>query len=141
MIEDLDRQLAALVKRSRRLLWFIISVIGFVLLAAMGVVAVLFVTSIQQRHEIGQLITQSAREQQQLTTVTQLLHAGNCTFDRDLASAPVSINPATGKPSTLGVSIVADAHNAYVDIHCDGSLPPNPSLQHWAAIFHIPLRS
>lgn len=62
-----------------------------------------------------------------------------CRFDADIGGAPLAVNPATGKPSLLSVSIVSDARVAWHQTGCAGHLDaPSPSFRHWAAYYRLP---
>jgi hypothetical protein len=62
-----------------------------------------------------------------------------CKFDYDLSGLPVTLNPATGKPSLLGVQIVSDSRVAWRGLGCPGRLaPPAPSFARWARYYHLP---
>jgi hypothetical protein len=62
-----------------------------------------------------------------------------CAFAADLAGAPVSVAPATGKAAKLGVSIVADSRVQWRGLGCPGRLaPPAPSFVRWARYYHLP---
>jgi hypothetical protein len=62
-----------------------------------------------------------------------------CKFDADLAGVPVSLNPATNKPSVLGIKIVSDSRVAWRQAGCPGTLPaPSPSFTRWARFYHLP---
>ena len=62
-----------------------------------------------------------------------------CHQDADIGSAPIAVNPATGKASKLGVSIVADARTEWHGIGCPGHLaPPTRSFVHWAKAYKLP---
>ena len=62
-----------------------------------------------------------------------------CAFDADLAGAPVTADPKTGKASLLGVKIISDARTAYRQAGCDGPLPgASPSFLQWAAYYRLP---
>src|SRR5258706_13312817 len=50
----------------------------------------------------------------------------HCKFDADLGGAPIMVNPATGKPSLLGVTIVSDARVEWHGLGCPGKPPPPP---------------
>ena len=74
--------------------------------------------------------------------VTQVRGAvlAECRFNADLGSAPVAVNPKTGKASLLGVSIVSDARVAWQQLGCTGRLmPPQPSFVRWAKAYHLPV--
>lgn len=63
----------------------------------------------------------------------------SCQVWRTLAPLPVSVNPQTGQPTRLSVSIIASARQAYAGQHC-GNLPSaDPTVVKWARVFHIPL--
>src|SRR5260221_8391635 len=63
----------------------------------------------------------------------------HCKFDADLGGAPIAVNPATGKPSLLGVTIVSDARVEWHCLGCPGRLtPPSPSFRRWARFYHLP---
>jgi hypothetical protein len=62
-----------------------------------------------------------------------------CQFDADLGGVPVSLNPATGRASVLGVKIVSDSRVAWHQAGCPGRLaPPSPSVARWAKFYHLP---
>jgi hypothetical protein len=62
-----------------------------------------------------------------------------CSFYRDLAGLPVTILATTGRPSELGMSIIANSRAAYRDLGCQGPLPPpSPSFTHWASYYRLP---
>jgi hypothetical protein len=63
-----------------------------------------------------------------------------CRFDADIGTAPVALNPKTGQPSLLGVTIVSDARIAWHQTACPGQLPsPSPSFRRWAVYFRLPV--
>jgi hypothetical protein len=63
-----------------------------------------------------------------------------CQFGADLAGAPVAVNPATGKPSILGVKIISDSRMAWAALDCPGHLAaPAPSFVKWARYYHLPV--
>lgn len=63
----------------------------------------------------------------------------SCAFAADVGTAPVAANPATGKPSRLGISIVADSRKQWHQLGCPGQLPPPPpSFVWWARYYHLP---
>lgn len=66
---------------------------------------------------------------------TRLL--SSCDFYRPLTPLPVTVNPATGKPTALSVSIIAGAREAYVGQGCGRIPPAAPSVIKWAAYYHI----
>lgn len=62
-----------------------------------------------------------------------------CRFDADLGSAPVAVDPKTGKPSLLAVTVVSDARTAWHQTGCPGQLDaPSPSFRRWAAYYRLP---
>lgn len=62
-----------------------------------------------------------------------------CHFNYDLGGVPITVNPATGKASVLGVKIVADSRAAWRGLGCPGRLPsPSPSFVKWALYYHLP---
>lgn len=64
-----------------------------------------------------------------------------CKFNADLGGAPITVNPATGKASLLGVSIVVDARQVWHGLGCPGRLPrAAPSLVKWARYYKLPYR-
>ncbi|HEV2376226.1 MAG TPA: hypothetical protein VGS19_29160 [Streptosporangiaceae bacterium] len=74
-------------------------------------------------------------------TVQAVGHASEaqCKFDYDLSGVPISINPATGQASLLGVKIVADSRAAWRGLGCPGRLArPSPSFVKWARFYHLP---
>lgn len=75
------------------------------------------------------------RTTQRLTREVQ----SQCHFDADLAGLPVTVNPATGKASVLGVKIVSDSRVAWHQAGCPGRLAPaSPSFSRWARFYHLP---
>jgi hypothetical protein len=69
----------------------------------------------------------------------RLANAAACQFYADLSSAPVAVNPKTGKAALLGASIVADSRQAWRGRGCPGKLPPpDPSFVKWATYYHLP---
>jgi hypothetical protein len=85
----------------------------------------------------------SARAVNDLRYQQTRLHAAviaQCKFNADLGAAPVTVNPATGKASALGVSIISDARMAWHGLGCPGRLaPPEPSFVKWAKRLHVPV--
>lgn len=74
--------------------------------------------------------------------VNHLRHAvlTECKFDADLGSAPITVSPATGKASRLGVLIISDSRVAWHGLGCPGKLAaPAPSFAKWARAFHLPV--
>lgn len=62
-----------------------------------------------------------------------------CRFDADLASAPVTVSPATGMASELGVKIISDGRVAWHQAGCPGMLAaPSRSFARWAKYYHLP---
>jgi hypothetical protein len=61
-----------------------------------------------------------------------------CSFYRDLAGSPVTIAAGTGKPSELGVAIIAHSREAYRGSGCAGTLPPpSATFAKWAPYYHL----
>ena len=64
-----------------------------------------------------------------------------CQFDSDLGSAPITVDPRTGKASQLGVTLVADVRRSWYGLDCPGVISkPAPSFRHWAKVYHLPSR-
>jgi hypothetical protein len=73
-----------------------------------------------------------------VNSLTTQQHA-QCRFYDDLGVAPITLNPATGKPSLLGVELVSDARVAWHQLGCPGmEQPADPSFTHWAAYYKLP---
>lgn len=109
----LDRQLAELVRRSRRVLWATISVAGVLLV---GAIIYLAVSLVQADSRI----------------------AASCRFWADIGAAPIAA-PARQDASRLGVSVIADARQAWHGSGCAGVLPPpQPSFVRWAKFYRLP---
>jgi hypothetical protein len=65
--------------------------------------------------------------------------ASSCRFFADLAGVPITVVPATGKASMLGVQIVSDSRVAWRGLGCPGTLPPpSPSFALWAKFYGLP---
>lgn len=80
-----------------------------------------------------------ARQQALIAQQQSELHA-SCKFWEALAGIDVQPPPPTPKPSKLGVSIVADSRIAFLGQSC-GQIPDaSPSLEKWAAYYHLPLK-
>ena len=77
----------------------------------------------------------SAREVAALKTA----QLSACKAAADIGSAPVAINPATGKASLLGVSIVADYRQIWHGNGCTTPMlgPPAPSFVRWAKFYGL----
>ena len=111
--EALDRQLAALVRRSRRVLWITIGTAGVLLVAAIAWLAV-------------SLVQADARI------------AASCHAWADIGAAPLTAGP-DGKASLLGTSIISDARQAWHGQACPGALPPpQSSFVKWAKFYGLP---
>src|SRR5258706_11780239 len=80
---------------------------------------------------------QGALRAQQITlaktiAVERQQQLSHCKFDADIGGAPIAVNPATRKPSLLGVTIVSDARVAWHGLGCPGKLaPPSRSFARW----------
>lgn len=104
-------------------------VVLFVLTLALSG-ANLFWTSNQVGHVSGVVRTQDAEVRKLGTTVL-----ASCAFARDVGSAPA---PA-GKPSKLGISLIADSRQQWRELGCPGHLPPpTPAFAQWARFYHLP---
>lgn len=67
--------------------------------------------------------------------------ASSCKFFADLAGVPVTVSPATGKASLLGVQIVSDSRLAWRGLRCPGILrAPSASFERWAKYYRLPYR-
>lgn len=76
-----------------------------------------------------------------LTRGVQHDAASSCRFFADLAGVPITVSPATGRPSLLGVQIVSDSRLAWRGLGCPGTLPPpSASFAQWAKYYHLPYR-
>lgn len=62
----------------------------------------------------------------------------SCEFWRTLAPLPVTIAQQTGKPSRLGVSIIAESREAYEGQGCGKPPPADPAFARWARYYHLP---
>jgi hypothetical protein len=63
--------------------------------------------------------------------------ASACSFYADLSGLPVTLT-ASGRPSELGVAIIAHSRGAFRGSGCGGELPPpSPTFAHWAPYFHL----
>lgn len=63
----------------------------------------------------------------------------SCGFAAALSSAPLAVNPKTGKASLLAVKIVADSRAQWLGLGCPGRLPPpSPSFVKWAKAYGQP---
>jgi hypothetical protein len=112
---DLDAQLKALLRRNRRVQRAAEALIALVLV---GAVTYLLVALAQDSARI----------------------AASCHFWSDLGPAPVTVSPATGKPSLLGVRIISDSRVAWHGQDCGGVLPPpDPSFVRWAKYYRLPV--
>jgi hypothetical protein len=93
---------------------------------------------------IGGSYWQSSQAQNRLASQQAALRMSvqaQCRFDADLGSAPITLNPATGKASLLGVSIVSDSRVAWHGLGCPGKLaPPSPSFLKWSKFYGLPYR-
>lgn len=79
----------------------------------------------------------TARE---VTSIRRTVGA-ECHFFADLSSAPLTVNPVTGRPAALGVEVISDARQAWRGLHCGGALPPpSQSFLRWARYYHLPAR-
>lgn len=61
----------------------------------------------------------------------------SCGFWANAAVAPVNPTPPATRPSPLGVKLIASSRVAYYRQGCSPALPPNPSLERWAAYYGV----
>lgn len=78
---------------------------------------------------------------QRLISAQEKAISAACDFWYPLTSLPVTVNAATGKPTPLGVQIIAGARESYAG-QCAGAghpqmPPPDPTLVKWAAYYHL----
>jgi hypothetical protein len=86
---------------------------------------------VSQAALIGAMKAQLTRDERRITA--------SCAFQHTLGVAPLSIQPSTGQPTALGVTIIVEARQAFRGQGCPGKLSaPSRSLVHWAAYFHLP---
>lgn len=122
-------------RRNRHLIWALAVSVAFDIgLSVIGGVFALVLLG---------LVHHEAATTAQLRANTAALRAqvlSSCSQDRDIGGLPVSVNPATGKASPLGVRIISDERGQWFRLGCPGTLPPpDPAFVHWAGIFHIPV--
>ena len=64
--------------------------------------------------------------------------SAGCSFYKDLSGLPVTVVATTGKPSELGVGIIAHSREAFRGSGCTGTLPPpSASFRRWAPFFGL----
>jgi hypothetical protein len=74
------------------------------------------------------------------TSASDARARAQCRSNADLAGAPITVNPKTGKAALLLVKVVSDARVAWHQAGCPGPLPsPDPSFRRWAAYYHLPV--
>lgn len=112
-VGEVDDSLHGTIKGLHRLRWWLIAIVGCALVA--GVIA-LGVISLQQQRELQ----------------------ASCGFWANAGSSPVVPMPPAKVPSPLGVKLIADSRIAYYHQGCSPALPPNPTLQRWAAYYGVP---
>jgi hypothetical protein len=111
----LDRQLAAMVRRSRRVLWTVIALAGLLFVGA-----------------IVYLVVQLRGDEARI--------AASCRAWADIGAAPLAAGP-DGKASLLGTRIISDSREAWHGQACPGELPPpQPSFVHWARFYGLPYK-
>jgi hypothetical protein len=116
MSDNLDEQLRRVVRFSQRTVFVVLMTAALLLVG--GVVTVVIM-----------LVDANTRIE------------STCAFMRDVGSAPLASNGPGHAPTRLGVTIVADSHNAYLGLGCSPAIAPDATLRHWAARYGIPLRS
>jgi hypothetical protein len=110
-VADVDAALPKWTQDFHRARWLAAAGVIAVLACAVIVLGVLYV---QQQSRLG----------------------ASCGFWRSLASLPVASAP-NGRPSRLGITIVAGGRAAYAGQGC-GKLPPaDPSVTRWAPFYKI----
>lgn len=114
-----DPDLLQAARRFHRIRWAAVAVLAAIVAAAIAVGA-------------GMLVSQN---NQLRSDEARLLSA--CDFYRPLTPLPVSVNPASGKPTELSVSIIAGAREAYIGQGCGRIPAAAPSVIKWAAYYHI----
>lgn len=113
-VADVDRLIRSSLRDYHRARWLTAAGVIAVLCAAVIILAILY-----------------AQQDGRLTA--------SCQFWRTLAPLPVTIAEQTGRPSSLGVSIIAESRAAYAGQGC-GKLPPaDPSFAKWAKYYHLPV--
>lgn len=123
---DMDAELAGVLHRSRRLMTIIGVAILALLVAAIG--------------SDTWLLANAAGESGRVDAIVQTHTSGLCAFMADLADVPVTVNPATGQASKLGVKIITDARGSFRRLACTGPEPPAaPSLIKWAHFYKLPV--
>ena len=112
--DDVDEKLKRNLRLAQRTRWVLVTAVFMLLI---GAVIFLSITAASQQREL----------------------AASCEVWSILAPQPVTVNPATGRPTPLSVSIIAAARQAYEGQHCGPPLSADPSVVKWARIFNIPL--
>jgi hypothetical protein len=112
-VADIDETLRASLRDYQRTRWVTAAAVVAVLCAAVVVLGVLY-------------IQQGAR-----------LRA-SCEFWRTLAPLPVTTVQPAGRPSRLGVAIIAESRTAYAGQGCGKPPPPDSSFVQWARYYHLP---
>jgi hypothetical protein len=113
-VADVDKLIRASLRDYQRTRWLTAAGVIAVLCAAVITLAVLYA---QQNGRLS----------------------ASCRFWRTLAPLPVTIAQQTGRPSSLGISIIAESRAAYAGQDC-GKLPPaDPSFAKWAKFYHLPI--
>lgn len=84
-------------------------------------------------------LAMSLRRETQIARRLRREVLSECAFNGDLGGVPVTNNPATGRPSLLGLRIVSDSRVAWHQAGCPGHLVrPSPSFAKWARFYHLP---
>jgi hypothetical protein len=111
-VHDLDIDLVSSMARTRRLQTAILCAIVLLLAYVGASTGYLFSKTLSETTRIDQQISHSA--------------VGECQFFGELATVPVSATATKAGPPTteLGAKLVINSRNAYLDLSCDGLLPP-----------------
>lgn len=109
-----------LVDTYHRARWWLVAIVCMALFALIGV--------------LGYLLYQTKQAQ----TRDEIRIIASCAVAKDIGEAPISTPPGAKRPSELGVKIVVDFRNAYVNQGCPGTLaPPSAGLKRWAAYYSL----
>jgi hypothetical protein len=121
-VQLVDARIEAASRGFHRERWIVVAALLAVLLAGVGLLAAGYIS---QR----QVISAQARQIR-----------SNCRFWSPLTSQPAVPLPGQKAPSRTTVVLFAGARDAYAGEGCVPPLPPaQPSLEHWAAVYRVPL--